>query len=60
METASMMLPGVLALFSGNYVDSRIVLKDVFRNGRTSYPLLFGRDGKPKPASDAVVKIAMK
>ena len=24
--------------------------------GRTNYPLLFGRDGKPKPAFDAVVK----
>ena len=23
--------------------------------GRTNYPLLFGRDGKPKPAFDAVV-----
>lgn len=27
--------------------------------GRTNYPLLFGRDGKPKPAFDAVVKRAM-
>jgi len=26
--------------------------------GRTSYPLLFGRDGKPKPAFDAVIKAA--
>lgn len=25
--------------------------------GRTNYPLLFGRDGKPKPAFNAVVKI---
>jgi len=24
--------------------------------GRTSYPLLFGRDGKPKPAFDAVIQ----
>jgi endo-1,4-beta-xylanase len=27
--------------------------------GRTSYPLLFGRDGKPKPAFEAVVKTAL-
>jgi endo-1,4-beta-xylanase len=26
--------------------------------GRTSYPLLFGRDGRPKPAFDAVVRTA--
>ncbi len=26
--------------------------------GRTDYPLLFGRDGKPKPAYDAVIKEA--
>lgn len=26
--------------------------------GRTSYPLLFDRDGKPKPAFDAVLRIA--
>jgi endo-1,4-beta-xylanase len=26
--------------------------------GRTSYPLLFGRDGRPKPAFDAVIKVA--
>jgi len=26
--------------------------------GRTSYPLLFGRDGKPKPAFDAVIQTA--
>jgi endo-1,4-beta-xylanase len=26
--------------------------------GRTSYPLLFDRDGKPKPAFDAVIKAA--
>ena len=26
--------------------------------GRTNYPLLFGRDGKPKPAFDAVIKVA--
>ncbi len=28
--------------------------------GRTNYPLLFGRDGKPKPAFDAVVRTAQK
>ncbi|KAA6461189.1 endo-1,4-beta-xylanase [Acidobacteria bacterium AB60] len=28
--------------------------------GRTSYPLLFDRDGKPKPAFDAVLKVASK
>ena len=31
--------------------------------GRTSYPLLFDREGKPKPAFDAVIeqeKIAVK
>jgi endo-1,4-beta-xylanase len=28
--------------------------------GRTSYPLLFDRQGKPKPAYDAVVKAAAK
>jgi endo-1,4-beta-xylanase len=28
--------------------------------GRTNYPLLFDRDGKPKPAFDAVVKAAKK
>jgi endo-1,4-beta-xylanase len=28
--------------------------------GRTSYPLLFGRDGKPKPAFDAVLETARK
>jgi endo-1,4-beta-xylanase len=27
-------------------------------NGRTSYPLLFDRVGKPKPAYDAVIKVA--
>jgi endo-1,4-beta-xylanase len=27
--------------------------------GRTSYPLLFDRDGKPKPAFDAVIKTAV-
>jgi endo-1,4-beta-xylanase len=26
--------------------------------GRTSYPLLFDREGKPKPAFDAVIKAA--
>jgi len=26
--------------------------------GRTSYPLLFDRDGKPKPAFDAVIRVA--
>jgi endo-1,4-beta-xylanase len=26
--------------------------------GRTNYPLLFGRDGRPKPAFDAVIKAA--
>jgi len=25
--------------------------------GRTNYPLLFDRDGRPKPAFDAVVKL---
>lgn len=28
--------------------------------GRTSYPLLFDRDGKPKPAFDAVIRVAVK
>jgi len=26
--------------------------------GRTNYPLLFGRDGKPKLAFDAVIGVA--
>lgn len=28
--------------------------------GRTNYPLLFDRDGKPKPAFDAVIQTARK
>lgn len=28
--------------------------------GRTSYPLLFNRDGRPKPAFDAVLRVASK
>ena len=28
--------------------------------GRTSYPLLFGRDGRPVPAFDAVIKVARR
>ena len=28
--------------------------------GRTSYPLLFDRDGKPKPAFDAIVRLAQR
>ena len=28
--------------------------------GRTSYPLLFDRDGRPKPAFDAVLRVASK
>ncbi len=39
--------------------------KDSWKNdwpvrGRTNYPLLFGRDGKPKPAFDAVIKVAQQ
>jgi endo-1,4-beta-xylanase len=28
--------------------------------GRTNYPLLFDREGKPKPAFDAVIQTARK
>jgi endo-1,4-beta-xylanase len=38
--------------------DGNSWLNDWPVRGRTSYPLLFDRDGKPKPAFDAVLKIA--
>ncbi len=39
--------------------------KDSWRNnwpvpGRTNYPLLFGRDGRPKPAFDAVLAVSRR
>jgi len=41
-------------------IDSDSWLNNWPVRGRTSYPLLFDREGKPKPAFDAVIKAAAK
>jgi endo-1,4-beta-xylanase len=40
-----------------NVTDAESWLNRFPVKGRTNYPTLFGRDGKPKPAYDAVVKL---
>lgn len=40
-----------------NVTDAESWLNRFPIKGRTNYPTLFGRDGKPKPAYDAVVKL---
>jgi endo-1,4-beta-xylanase len=41
-----------------NVTDGDSWLNDWPVRGRTSYPLLFDRDAKPKPAFDAVIRVA--
>ena len=43
-----------------NVTDGDSWLNDFPVRGRTNYPLLFDREGKTKPAFDAVVKMALK
>lgn len=41
-----------------NLTDRESWLNNFPVRGRTNYPLLFDRDGKPKPAFDAVIRVA--